>query len=87
MQLANHACLHPALPPLTNSSQSCLGLFSLRVVSSFCEWSGMTVKLQKSVITAFDFGARCKLPTDTTHYQGQPLVRLAAEQSFPYLGV
>ena len=47
----------------------------------------MTVKLQKSVITAFDFGARCKLPTDTTHYQGQPLVRLAAEQSFPYLGV
>ena len=59
----------------------------LRVVSNFCEWSGMRVKLQKSVITAFDFGARCELPTDTILYQGQPLVRLAADQSFPYLGV
>ena len=30
----------------------------LCVVSNFCEWSGMRIKLRKSVITAFDFEAR-----------------------------
>ena len=59
----------------------------LHVVSNFCEWSGMRVKLQRSVITAFDFGARCELPTDTVLYKGQPLVRLTADQSFSCLGV
>ena len=59
----------------------------LEVVSKFCEWSGMRIKLDKSVITAFDYQARCELETKEILYNGKPLVRLAADESFPYLGV
>ena len=59
----------------------------LKVVEEFCKWSGMRVKLAKSVITAFDFGQRREVSTEDILYQGQPLVRLAAYESFPYLGV
>ena len=59
----------------------------LQVVADFCNWSGMRVKLQKSVITAFDFGSRSKLPTDQLRYNGYALVNLAPDESFKYLGV
>ena len=59
----------------------------LRVVSDFCCWSGMRVKLQKSVITAFDFGSRCTIPTDQILYNGAPLVYLPPDKSFRYLGI
>ena len=59
----------------------------LQVVSDFCAWSGMRIKLVKSVITAYDFAAREELPTDEIRYQGSPLTRLPADESFPYLGV
>ena len=57
---------------LTLVTRSAAGMSPLlRVVSNFCEWSCMRVKLQKSVFIAFDFGAPCELPTDTIPYQGQ----------------
>ena len=59
----------------------------LQVVSDFCAWSGMRIKLIKSVITAYDFAAREELPTDEIRYNGSPLTRLPADESFPYLGV
>ena len=59
----------------------------LRVVADFCGWSGMRINRLKSVITAYDFRAKSELPTDGILYEGQPLVRLAADESFPYLGV
>ena len=59
----------------------------LEVVSKFCEWSGMRIKLDKSVITAFDYLARRELDTKEILYNGKPLVCLAADESFPYLGL
>jgi len=59
----------------------------LQVVSSFCSWSGMRVKLQKSVITAFDFGRWRSLPTDEILFNGASLVCLSPDESFRYLGI
>ena len=59
----------------------------LNVVSDFCSWSGMRLKLQKSVITAFDYGRRMSLPTDQIRYNGAALVHLPAGSGFKYLGI
>ena len=59
----------------------------LNVVADFCRWSGMRVKLEKTVATAFDFRRRQELSTEGVLYQGTPLVHLPAGESFPYLGV
>ena len=59
----------------------------LEVVSKFCSWSGMRVKLKKTVITAFDYKKRTDLPTDGIRYNGVALVSLPAHESFRYLGV
>ena len=59
----------------------------LQVVNDFCEWSGMRIKLKKSFITAYDFGAGQELPTEDIKYQGKALTRLPADESFPYLGI
>ena len=59
----------------------------LKVVKEFCGWSGLQIKLIKSVITAFDFGLKQELPTEGNLHQGKLLVRLAAYESFPYHGV
>ena len=58
----------------------------LELVSKFCEWSGMQIKPDKSVITAFDYRARRELDTMEIHYNWKP-VSSAANESFPYLGV
>ena len=57
------------------------------VVADFCSWSGMRVKMQKSVITAYDYKQRVALDTDQVRYQGTPFVRLAPGEAFAYLGV
>ena len=59
----------------------------LDVVSDFCSWSGMRLKLEKSVITAFDFGRRQALPTEEIRYRGSALASLPPDRSFRYLGV
>ena len=59
----------------------------MQVVSSFCNWTGMKVKMTKSVITAYDYKTREDLPTDGIRYNGEPLVCLPAHDSFRYLGV
>ena len=57
------------------------------VVARFCDWSGMRVNLGKTVITAFDYRTKTDLDTDQIRFNGNPLIRLAADESFPYLGV
>jgi hypothetical protein len=59
----------------------------LAVVSRFCSWSGMKVKLEKSVASAFDFVRKRELSTRDILYQGAPLVHLPADENFCYLGV
>ena len=59
----------------------------LNVVADFCQWSGMRIKLQKSVASAFDFARKEELPTGGILYKGVPLVHLPADASFCYLGV
>lgn len=59
----------------------------LDVTAKFCAWTGMRVKLSKSVITAYDFSQRADLPTDEIRFNGEALVCLPAHQSFRYLGV
>ncbi len=59
----------------------------LEVVADFCRWSGMLVKLEKSVAKAFDFLQMQELSTEGILYQRAPLVHLQASESFPYLGV
>ena len=44
----------------------------------------MRIKLNKCVITAFDYRTRRELDTKEIFYNGKPL---AADASFPYLGV
>ena len=39
------------------------------------------------MITAFDYLARGELDTEEILYNGKPLGRLAADESFPYVGV
>jgi hypothetical protein len=59
----------------------------LKVIASFCGWSGMCVNLRKTFITAYDFHRHQPLFTDNIRYQGFPLCHLPARESFPYLGV
>ena len=59
----------------------------VQVVAQFCRWSGMRVKLSKSVITGYDFGRRADLPTDHIRYGGESLPHLPAHRAFKYLGV
>ena len=73
---------------LTLICNSAAGMSRLvQVVADFCNWSGMRIKIAKSVITAYDYSTRCDLPTDDILYQGQALTRLPADESFPYLGI
>ena len=43
----------------------------LDVIARFCQWSGMQVKLAKSVITAFDYSRRSDMPTNDIRYNGE----------------
>ncbi len=66
-----------------------LGL--LQVVADFCAWSGMRIKRENlnSVVTRFDFRLGTDFPTAgiLPMYEGAPLIDLAAEEAFAYLGV
>ena len=59
----------------------------LDVTAGFCGWSGMRVKLSKSVLTGFDFALGREADASGILYQGQPLRHLPATESFRYLGV
>ena len=56
-------------------------------VSDFCAWSGMRIKLEKSVIKGFNYQKRVPFPTESILFKGEPLTGLAAEAAFAYLGV
>jgi hypothetical protein len=73
---------------LALSTDSAAGMEKLlQVVSSFCFWAGMRVKMQKSVISAYDYKSHKDLPTDGIRYNGEALVCLPAHEGFRYLGV
>ena len=58
-----------------------------QVIADFCTWSGMRIKREKSVITAFDYKTSRPLSTATILYEGAPLGSLAPTEPFPYLGI
>ena len=73
---------------LTLTTGSAAGMQRLlQVVSDFCTWSGMRIKMKKSVVSAYDFKTRKDLPTDDIRYNGEALVCLPAHESYRYLGV
>ncbi len=57
------------------------------VVSNFRHWSGMLVKLAKSVASAFDFAQKQELSTGEILFEGAPFRHLLADEQFCYLGV
>ena len=57
------------------------------MVDYLCEWSGMRIKLKKSLITAYDFCKARNFPTENINHQGKPLTSLPADGTFPYLGI
>jgi hypothetical protein len=59
----------------------------LKVVDDFCEWSGILIKLKKSLITAQDFCAGKELPTEKIKNQEKPLTSRPADEKFPYLWI
>ena len=59
----------------------------LQVVADFCDWSGMRIKREKSVISAVDYRSGKPLPTEGIKFEGRPLSHLAATDPFPYLGI
>ena len=61
-------------------------LLQVVVRAGFFTWSGMRIKLTKSVITVYDFRTRRELPTDEMRHHGQALTHLLADESFRYLG-
>jgi ribonuclease HI len=59
----------------------------MTVVSNFGHWSGMRVKLAKSVASAFDFAQKEELATGEILFEGAPFRHLPADEQFCYLGV
>ena len=53
----------------------------------FCNWSGMRVKVVKSMLTAYDFREKKDADVSGIVYNGQPLSYLPATEAFPYLGI
>jgi len=73
---------------LVITTESAAGMTRLlQVVADFCAWSGMRIKREKSVITAFDYKNGRPLSTETILYEGAPLGSLAPTEFFPYLGI
>eukprot|EP00961_Rhodomonas_salina_P044854 602248-Rhodomonas_salina.1 len=56
-------------------------------VAAFSTWTGIHVHVQKSEITAYDFGARVPLETDGIRYLGASFAKLAPDKPFKFLGV
>ena len=54
----------------------------LAIVADFRQWSGMRVKLQKSVASALDFAGKEELSTGGVLLKGALLVHLPADASF-----
>ncbi|NBO64558.1 MAG: hypothetical protein EBU88_06900 [Acidobacteria bacterium] len=55
--------------------------------AEFCAWSGMRVKIKKSVITGYDFGSQKEADVSNISYGGQALLYLPATEAFRYLGI
>jgi len=61
--------------------------YLLQVVKKFCDWSGMRVKREKSVISGFDYKTGRNILTEGIMFDGASLSNLPATDSFPYLGI
>ncbi len=67
----------------SSADMNCL----MTVVSNFGHWSGVRVKLAKSVASAFDFAQNEELSTGEILFEGVPFRHLPADEQFCYLGV
>jgi hypothetical protein len=52
----------------------------------FCAWSGLSVNILKSEISAFDHGTGRRMATDAVLYKGSPFAALDPSLPFTYLG-
>jgi hypothetical protein len=59
----------------------------LTTTAQFCRWSGMRVKVTKSVLSAYDFRDRTEADVTGILYEGHALQHLPPEEAFPYLGI
>ena len=71
---------------ICHSAEGMSRLLQVVVRAGFFTWSGMRIKLTKSVITVYDFRTWRELPTDEMRHHGQALTHLLADESFRYLG-
>lgn len=56
-------------------------------VRRFCDWSGMEVNTDKSIVTAIDYSTGKDLPTNMIHYGEKRLQSVKANEATKYLGV
>ena len=59
----------------------------LKVVADTCEWLGIDINLDKTEISAFDYGAGVEADTSMIRLKGRPILRLDPTRSFRYLGI
>ena len=59
----------------------------LRVVEELCDWLKIEVNMEKTEIAAFDYRRGSEVSTRQLQMYGQPLVRLAPDAAFKYLGI
>jgi hypothetical protein len=55
-------------------------------IERFCNWSGLSVNVLKSEISAFDHRTGLRMATDAVLYKGSPFAALDPETAFTYLG-
>jgi hypothetical protein len=59
----------------------------LNVVADTCGWLGIEINLDKTEISAFDYGAGVEADTSMIRLKGRPILRLDPVKSFRYLGI
>ena len=60
---------------------------ALKVVESFCRWSGMAVNALKSEASGWDFAKKLRLSTARLIINGIPLTQLDPSKPYKYLGI
>ena len=59
----------------------------LTVVEELCDWLQIEVNMEKTEIAAFDYKSGQEVTTRRLQMYGKPLVRLAPDAAFKYLGI
>ena len=62
-------------------------ILMLQVVQEVCDWLGIDINLEKTEVSAFDYGTGRELDTDFLRLGGRKILRLDPRESFKYLGI